>query len=66
LTPSQPLLATLHPVLAANIWHWWIGVVLFLGLVLVSVGMIAGYLKVVKAQQYDRERLREPQGEPGS
>ena len=60
------MLATLRHVLAANIWHWWIGVVLFFGLVLVAVGMIVGYLKVVKSQQYDRERLREPQGEPGS
>jgi hypothetical protein len=52
-------------VLAANIWHWWIGVVLFFGLVLVAVAMIAGYLKAVSAQRYDRERMREPLREPG-
>ena len=42
--------------LAANIWHWWIAVVL----VIVSVGALAalgvGYLKTVTAKRYPPER----------
>lgn len=38
--------------LAANIWHWWIGVAMLgLGL-LATLGLIAGYLKQVSAQRY--------------
>ena len=44
--------------LASNIWHWWIGVVLTLGAVLGVVALIAGYLKTVTAQQYPNKRQR--------
>ena len=38
--------------LAAEIWHWWIGVVLTGGVVLAVVGLLGGYLKSVSSQRY--------------
>ena len=35
--------------LAANIWHWWIGVVLALAGVGAVLGLVVGYLKSVTA-----------------
>jgi hypothetical protein len=42
----------------ANIWHWWIGVVLTFVSVLVVIGVIGGYLKSVTSQQYPSKRQR--------
>ncbi len=39
--------------LAANIWHWWIGVVVTLVVLGGLVAMIAGYLKFVTSQKYE-------------
>lgn len=45
--------------LAANIWHWWIGVLL-LALCLVAIlGLVIGYLKNVTLPQLPPERARE-------
>ena len=44
--------------LAANIWHWWIGVVLFVVGVVASVALIGGYLKSVSAQKYPDGKRR--------
>jgi len=44
--------------LAANIWHWWIGVVMVLAAGLGVVALIAGYLKSVTSQQYPGKRHR--------
>lgn len=44
--------------LAANIWHWWLGVVLFGVAVLAVVGLVGGYLKSVTAQKYPPRRSR--------
>ena len=38
--------------IAANIWHWWIGVVLTGVGVLTAVGLVAGYLKSVTALKH--------------
>ncbi len=45
-------LATLSPMLAAQIWHWWIGLIMLLAGGLAAVGIIAGYLKTVSSQRY--------------
>jgi membrane protein implicated in regulation of membrane protease activity len=50
------LLATLTGMLAAYIWHWWIGLIMLLAGVLVAVGLIGGYLKQVSAQRYPNGR----------
>ncbi len=39
--------------LAAEIWHWWIGVLITLGVIAGLVAMIALYLKSVTAKKYE-------------
>ncbi|MBI1843427.1 MAG: hypothetical protein WA797_12370 [Acidimicrobiales bacterium] len=34
------------PVLAAEVWHYWVGVALFGGAVLAAISTLAGYLKL--------------------
>lgn len=38
--------------LAANVWHWWIGVILFGVAALSVVGLAASYLKDVTSKRY--------------
>ena len=45
--------------LAANIWHWWIGVVLGFATLFTLLGLVAGYLKTVTSQRYPDKRHRE-------
>lgn len=45
--------------LAANIWHWWIGVVLAGATLLTLLALVGGYLKSVTSQQYPDKRHRE-------
>jgi hypothetical protein len=48
--------------LAANIWHWWIGLIMALAGGAAVLGLVAGYLKQVTAQRYPggrRSRERE-------
>ena len=46
--------------LAAYIWHWWIGLVMLLAGVGATVGLIGGYLKQVSSQRYPHgKRARE-------
>lgn len=40
----------------ANIWHWWIGIVLTGVGLLAVIGVIAGYVKKVVAPQYPGKR----------
>ena len=42
--------------LAANVWHWWIGVVLSAVGVLTVVAMGAGYVKQVSSTRYPGKR----------
>ena len=48
--------------IAANVWHWWLGVVLLLA----SVGAVAqgvvGYMSKVSATRYPNKRQRRIQG----
>jgi formate-dependent nitrite reductase membrane component NrfD len=45
--------------LAANIWHWWIGVILTVVGVLSVVMLVAGYLKQVTATRYPNRRQQQ-------
>lgn len=45
--------------LAANIFHWWLGVILTLVGILASVALLGGYIKKVVAPQYPSKRQRE-------
>jgi len=38
--------------LAAYIWHWWIGLVMLIAGAAAAVALIGGYLKQVSAQRY--------------
>ena len=38
--------------LAAYIWHWWIGLVMLLAGGGAALGILVGYLKQVSAQRY--------------
>ncbi len=38
--------------LGANVWHWWIGIALFLLSVLILIVLVVAYLKSVSAQKY--------------
>jgi hypothetical protein len=44
--------------LAAKVWHFWIGVALFLGCVATVVALVAGYLATVTRPQYPRRGQR--------
>ena len=44
--------------LAANIWHWWIGVVMALAAAGGTVAVVAGYLKSVTSQRYPGKKHR--------
>jgi hypothetical protein len=44
--------ATLADMLAAYIWHWWIGLVMLLAGIGAAVGLAGLYLKQVSSQRY--------------
>lgn len=46
--------------LAANIWHWWLGLALVLLAVLTVVSLVAAYLKTVTAKQHPGRKQRSP------
>ena len=52
-------LGSLPSMLAAEIWHWWIGVVLVGVGVLSVLGLVAQYLKNVTAKRYPSRRQRQ-------
>jgi hypothetical protein len=42
--------------LAAEIWYWWIGVILLIVTVVVGIALVIAYVKTVSSQEYpDRE-----------
>lgn len=48
--------ATIAAMLAANVWHWWIGVILVLVALLAIAGLVGLYLKMVSAPQHPNRR----------
>jgi hypothetical protein len=44
--------------LAAEIWYWWIGVILVAVAILATLALVVGYLKNVTAKQYPNRRQR--------
>jgi hypothetical protein len=51
-------LATIQGMLAAYVWHWWIGAALTVVGLLALVALVAGYLKQVTAPQYPNRKQR--------
>ena len=44
--------------LAAEIWHWWIGLILTVAAGLAVLQVVVGYLRKVVAPQYPKRRRR--------
>lgn len=44
--------------LAANVWHWWIGIVLTVVSILTVVALGGGYIKQVTATRFPGKRQR--------
>ena len=44
--------------LAAEVWHWWIGIVLTLGIALGCLSLIPLYMKSVSSQKYPGGKRR--------
>lgn len=44
--------------LAAEVWHWWIGVALTGGIALLFISLIGAYLKSVSSQKYPGGKRR--------
>jgi len=44
--------------LAAEIWHWWLGLLLTLGAVAAVIGVFVGYLHKVVRPQYPNRHQR--------
>jgi hypothetical protein len=49
--------------LAANVWHWWIGVALTIAIVLAVVALVGSYLKAVSAKKYPSGKRRRQQAD---
>lgn len=47
--------------LAAYIWHWWIGLIMLLAGGAAAIGLIGGYLKQVSSQRYPGGRRHREQ-----
>jgi membrane protein implicated in regulation of membrane protease activity len=45
--------------LAANVFHWWLGIILFGVGVLASLSLLAGYIKKVVLPQYPGKHTRQ-------
>lgn len=43
---------------AAEIWHWWIGLILAIAGVLAVLQVVVGYVRKVVAPQYPKRRRR--------
>ncbi len=52
LWPLGKQAAIINGMLAAPIWHWWIGLIMLLAGVGATVGLLGSYLKQVTAQRY--------------
>lgn len=47
--------------LAANVWTWWIGIAFSLVVLLLTVALVAGYVKTVSSKRYPSAKQRRAQ-----
>lgn len=47
---------SMRGMLAAMVWHYWIGAVLAISAVAGAVALVAGYFKTVESTRYPKER----------
>ena len=54
-------MASIASMIAAVIWHWWLGAGLLIAGIAALVGLVGGYLKSVTALKYPNRRQRQAQ-----
>ena len=59
--PAVPVANLIPMLLAAEVWHWWIGVALTGVAVLIGVGLVGLYLATVTAQKHPGGKRRRQQ-----
>lgn len=47
---------SMRGMLAAMVWHYWVGVVIAISAVAGAVALVAGYFKTVESTRYPKER----------
>lgn len=52
----------MRPMFAANVWHWWLGIVLLIAGVGAVLQGVVGYVAKVSATKYPNRRQRRIQG----
>lgn len=57
----QALLATISPMIAAYVWHYWLGLVLLLAGIGAVLQGVVGYITKVSASRYPNRRQRQIQ-----
>lgn len=57
----QSLLATISPMIAAYVWHYWLGLVLLLAGIGAVLQGVVGYITKVSASRYPNRRQRQIQ-----
>lgn len=58
---EQRKFATIEDMFAAEVWHWWLGVILLLAGVGAILQTVIGYLVKVTATRYPSRRQRKQQ-----
>lgn len=58
MPPVRPSLATLCPMIVAQVWHYWLGIALLVAAVGAVVQGIVGYVIKVSATKYPNRRQR--------
>jgi formate-dependent nitrite reductase membrane component NrfD len=56
---TSSALATMNLMFAANVWHWWIGLVLLFAGIGAIVSVAVGYVAKVSASRYPGRRQRQ-------
>ena len=48
-------LATIGPMFAAPVWHYWIGVLIFVPVLLITIGFTVAFLRKTQSPRYGRD-----------
>lgn len=55
LSGVAPCPSTVGRMFAAPVWHYWIGVFVFIPVLLITIGYIAMYLRKTQSPKYGRD-----------
>lgn len=45
----------MHPIVAAKVWHYWIGIAILIPALLLVVATVLGYLSKVTSNKYPKQ-----------